>query len=167
MATSVRRPTMSPRRAADGAGAKLGRASVKKLTHILVGVDGSDESRAAHAWACGLAELAGAEVVSIHALGLLEDLDGEKVPAQAHRAEIERRFTTEWSPSVRDVIVRREIRDGNPVDVLLRASVETDADIIVVGNRGVGGFPSELLGSTSSQIAQRADRPVTIMKATT
>ena len=46
---------------------------------------------------------------------------------------------------------------------LLAAADEEDADLIVVGSRGLGGFPQLLLGSTSTQLAQHSSRPVTIV----
>lgn len=50
---------------------------------------------------------------------------------------------------------------GNVVDVLLSAS--KDAPLLVVGNRGLGGFKRMLLGSVSLQCAQHASCPVTVV----
>jgi nucleotide-binding universal stress UspA family protein len=62
-----------------------------------------------------------------------------------------------------DDTVRRIIEHGDPVSVLLRIAQAEAADLIVVGSRGIGGHPGLLLGSTSTQVAQRADRPVVIV----
>ena len=138
-----------------------------KLDRIIVAVDGSDNSLAAVGWAAGLAEATGAEVVAVHAVGLLEQLDedGAPVAAQPHRDEIQRQFEVTWCapldrPSVR---CRRLLRDGNPVSVLLAVADEEDADLLVLGSRGLGGYPEALLGSTSTQVAQHSSRPVTIV----
>jgi nucleotide-binding universal stress UspA family protein len=137
-----------------------------KLERILVAVDGSDNSLTAVDWAAQLAGATGAEVVAVHALGLLERMDTEDpVPAQPNRDEIQRRFETTWCapldrPGVRS---RRLIRDGNPVSVVLAVADEEDADLIVLGSRGLGGYPEQLLGSTSTQVAQHSTRPVTIV----
>jgi nucleotide-binding universal stress UspA family protein len=136
------------------------------LERILVAVDGSPGSARAVAWAAELAAELDAEVVAVHALGLLEEVEpGRKVPAQAHREEIRRRFEAEWCAplDLQRVHGRRMLRDGAPVTVLLDLADEVDADLIVLGSRGLGGYPDALLGSTSTQVAQRSTRPVTII----
>lgn len=136
------------------------------FARIVVAVDGSPGSGLALEWAVGLAEAVDAEVVAVHALGLLDELTpGTKVPAQAHRDEIERRFEEEWCAPLagHDVPCRRLLRDGAAVDVLLAVAEEVDADLIVLGSRGLGGYPELLLGSTSTQVAQHSTRPVTIV----
>lgn len=137
-----------------------------KLQRIVVGVDGSTNSMAAVEWATGAAEITGAEVVAVHAFGLLEHLHGpEPVSAQTRRAEIRNRFETDWCAPLNrtGVPCRRQLRDGSPVEVLLATAEEEDADLVVLGSRGLGGNPDLLLGSTSTQVAQNATRPVTIV----
>jgi nucleotide-binding universal stress UspA family protein len=137
-----------------------------KLDRILVAVDGSDNSLAAVVWVAGLAAATRAEVVAVHALGLLDRLDGgEQVPSQANRDEITRRFEDDWCAPLdaAGVRSRRIVRDGNPVSVVLAAADDEDVDLIVLGSRGLGGYPELLLGSTSTQVAQHSSRPVTIV----
>jgi nucleotide-binding universal stress UspA family protein len=136
------------------------------LDRIVVAVDGSPGSARALDWAVDLAFAVGAEVVAVHALGLLDELDpGHKVPAGAHREEIRRRFEGHWCAALddRDVRTRRVLRDGAAVPVLLAVAAEVEADLVVLGSRGLGGFPELLLGSTSTQVAQRSPRPVAII----
>jgi nucleotide-binding universal stress UspA family protein len=137
-----------------------------KLERILVGVDGSPNSMAAVEWATGAAAITGAEVVTVHAFGLLEHLLGPETPtAESLRDVIRDRFETEWcAPFNRAGIrCRQQLRDGSPVGVLLAAAEDEDADLIVLGSRGLGGYPELLLGSTSTQVAQNSTRPVTIV----
>jgi nucleotide-binding universal stress UspA family protein len=136
------------------------------VRRILVGVDGSDNSRHALAWAVAVARAFGAEVVAVHAVGLLTHLDpGPPVPSQGHREDIRRAFHHEWSAELdgSGVSHQRIILDGSPVPALLAAADERAVDLIVVGTRGRGGFPEVLLGSTSHQLAQHAHRPVLIV----
>jgi nucleotide-binding universal stress UspA family protein len=62
-----------------------------------------------------------------------------------------------------DVPYRTELREGNPVTVLLETADASDASLIVVGSRGLGGFPGLQLGSTSAQVVQHARRPVVVV----
>jgi nucleotide-binding universal stress UspA family protein len=140
-----------------------------RIERIVVGVDGSDNSLVAVEWTAGLARLLDAEVVAVHALGLLEPLgSGDPVPTFPRRAEISHLFETTWCAALAaaDVGTRRLLRDGPAVSVLLAVADEVDADLIVVGSRGLGGYPELLLGSTSTQVAQNAHRPVTIVPVT-
>jgi len=136
------------------------------IRRIVVGTDGSDNARRALAWAASLAAACGAEVVAVHCLGLLfhptaTDLE----PAQPHREEIRALLDGEWTAPLRDagVVHHGELRDGSPVTVLLAVADDVDADLVVVGSRGVGGFAGLLLGSTSTQLVQHSPRPVLIV----
>jgi nucleotide-binding universal stress UspA family protein len=53
--------------------------------------------------------------------------------------------------------------DGPPAAVVLAAADDADVDLIVLGSRGVGQYPEQLLGSTSTQVAQHSTRPVTVV----
>jgi nucleotide-binding universal stress UspA family protein len=133
---------------------------------IVVGVDGSAASGRATAWAATLAGALGGEVVVVHALGLLHHRpDGETVASDTHRDEIRADLEQVWCAPAREagVAYRSEVREGNPVTVLLETADDVDASLIVVGSRGLGGFPGLQLGSTSAQVAQHSHRPVAIV----
>jgi len=132
---------------------------------IVVGLDGSEPSRRAAAWAASLATDVDAEVVGTHALGLLHQTATGVVASDLHRPEIATELEDTWCAPFRDASARyrAELREGSPVTSLLELADEVDADLVVVGSRGVGGFPGLLLGSTSTQIAQHTRRPVVIV----
>jgi nucleotide-binding universal stress UspA family protein len=133
---------------------------------IVVGVDGSESSSRALAWAAGLGRALGAEVVVVHALGLIHRRpNGDTVASDTHRGEIRAELDELWCAPVRDADVpyRTELREGNPVTVLLETADASDASLIVVGSRGLGGFPGLQLGSTSAQVVQHARRPVVVV----
>lgn len=54
------------------------------------------------------------------------------------------------------VAARATARLGEPADALLAAAAELDADLIVVGNRGMTGARRYLLGSVADRVAHHA-----------
>ncbi len=130
------------------------------LRTLVVGTDGSPDATNAVALAARLARDAGARLVVVHAAGLL---DAQRSPGDhaSLRAELE----NEWTDVARDAGITPEtvLRDGHPVQVVLDVADEVDADVIAVGTRGGGGFPQQLLGSTSTQLAQHSRRPVLVV----
>lgn len=114
-----------------------------------------------------MAEAFGAEVIAVHALGLLSHIGAETVPSEAHRDEVQAMFERDWCSALdrTPVSSRRVMRDGNPVVVVLGQADEEQVDLIVLGSRGTGGFPELTLGSTSHQVAQHSRRPVLIIPA--
>jgi nucleotide-binding universal stress UspA family protein len=107
-----------------------------------------------------------AELVAAHAIGLLAHLDdGPPVPSHAHLDELRRAFETRWCAPLRETGIRHRLLfiDGAPVPVLLSVADSEVIDLIVVGSRGLGGFPELLLGSTSHQLAEHATCPVLIV----
>ena len=63
-----------------------------------------------------------------------------------------------------DVRVDYEVVEGDPVNAILAFARARDADIIVVGSRGLGAMRGLVLGSVSSAILHQADRPVLVAK---
>jgi nucleotide-binding universal stress UspA family protein len=139
-----------------------------ELRTVVVGVDGSPGARSAAAFAAVLARATSADVVAVHALGLLHRrADDTLVASDRHRGEIRRELEHDWCAPLADAGVdhRTELREGAPVVSLLDACTELGADVLVVGRRGAGGFPGLALGSTSAQLAQHAACPVVIVPA--
>jgi nucleotide-binding universal stress UspA family protein len=121
---------------------------------VLVGVDGSEGAMRARAFAEGLAAQLGAAVVVVHARGLLE---AAAAGGTGH--------ATVAGEAPAAALAGAIVVDGEPVDVLLRVAEERRADLLVVGSRGIGGRPELLLGSTSTELAQRSTRPVVVVPA--
>jgi nucleotide-binding universal stress UspA family protein len=135
------------------------------LRTIVVGVDGSENAQRALDWAITLAEPADARVVAVHALGLLDRVDHERVASASHRDEILDEFRTVWCAALDASACadERVIVDGTPADVILGAAIDHAADLVVVGERGSGGGPARDLGSTSRRVLEGADRPVLVV----
>jgi nucleotide-binding universal stress UspA family protein len=136
-----------------------------KGSRIVVGVDGSATSREALRWAVELGGVLGAEVVAVHALGLLDRWHDPDASARSWRTTLCGLVELTWCEPLQRApgAHRVEVRDGHPVDVLLAAAARERATLLVVGSRGVGANPALALGSTSLRVLQEACVPVLVV----
>ena len=144
------------------------------MNAIVVGVDHSPGARAALLFANEEARLRGATLHAVHAwiwgyvgytgleLGDVPVLGGEvhdvQAAAEAALVAIVRQVLPET-----DVPIEMRAVMGTPAAVLVDES--KNADLLVVGSRGHGGFAQLLLGSVSQQCAHHAACPVVIVHA--
>lgn len=56
---------------------------------------------------------------------------------------------------------------GGLAPLIIAAAADVDADVVVMGSRGLGGVKSFLLGSVSHGVVQHADRPVLVVPSPT
>jgi nucleotide-binding universal stress UspA family protein len=138
---------------------------------VLVGTDGSASAQAAVRWAAVEADRRDATLHIVHAYDetwvAVPDLPQVGVVETAHnRAEeivIDARMAAKTTaPSV---TVHADATRGDPVITLLEAAAT--ADLVVVGNRGRGGFTSLMLGSTSQRVATHAPCPTVVVRGRT
>jgi nucleotide-binding universal stress UspA family protein len=137
---------------------------------IVVGVDGSDESARALEWAADEAELrdAAVQVVSAWHVPALVYSSGYApmvTPSSEESSDHAALAIAEGAAAdLRDkgVPATALVEHGNAAASLIDASAE--ADLLVVGSRGHGGFTGLLLGSVSAQCAQHAQCPVVIVR---
>jgi len=135
---------------------------------IVVGVDGSEESKAALRWAYEEAERSDAclEVVHAWTLPVLGDFSGMAARAiGAYRLAAEELLShviadTIGEPS--DVKVLPTVVENTPAAALI--DIARGADLLVVGSRGLGGFRGLLLGSVSQACTHHAPCPVAIIR---
>jgi nucleotide-binding universal stress UspA family protein len=140
------------------------------MSGILVGVDGSGHSQRALEWAAKEAALRNTSltVLTLHQTvagfwGGPLHYQGDNTLVQK-AAEAAKAATEQVVASLGDskpASVHVTAVEGFPAEEILNAGA--DADIIVLGSRGGGGFARMLLGSVSSQVAEHADVPVLIM----
>jgi nucleotide-binding universal stress UspA family protein len=136
---------------------------------IVVGVDESDGAGEALRWAIQEADFDGATLVAVMAWDFLDQhrlLEGEKWdPAYDESqadAALARYVEMAAGADAVERVERRVIVDL-PASALSQAS--SDADLVVVGARGLGGFKGLLLGSVSQQVLHHATVPVAIIRA--
>ncbi len=135
---------------------------------VVVGVDGSEASSKALAWAAEEASLRGATLRIVQAWFEPAGAYPTYMPAESfEKAPLDARKSLEEQvsrvlPSDPGVRVEQVVGEGPPAEVIL--SKAEDATLVVVGSRGRGGFAGLLLGSTSGEVAHRAHCPVTIVR---
>ena len=132
---------------------------------VVVGVDGSANSRHALCEAARHARARDAELIVVHAIGLTEEIDGQHLPTFGRRTEIAAHLDR-WCGAARDVgveVFAQRLVDGPPVDALLRVASESGASTIVIGRRGVGGRPELQLGSTAHLVIEHAPCPILVV----
>lgn len=133
---------------------------------VLVGVDGSPASEAATEFAFDEASRRGVDLVALHAwsdVGVfpLLGMDWHQLEAEGQETLAER--LAGWQERYPDVQVRRRLVCDQPAHRLLEESL--DAQLVVVGSHGRGGFAGMLLGSVSSAIAHSAKVPVIVVRS--
>jgi nucleotide-binding universal stress UspA family protein len=138
---------------------------------VVVGVDGSDCSQDALRFAVEEARMRGASLHIVTAWSVPTNLYASgyapSVDADTFREAAESTAThavQHARAAAPDLVVDAETPEEHPVTALLSAAEH--GDLLVVGSRGRGGFARLLLGSVSTQLAQHARCPVTIVRAT-
>jgi nucleotide-binding universal stress UspA family protein len=137
------------------------------FSRILVGTDGSDTAATAIERATQIAQLTHAELVILHVYRTLSAVgdvgvvaavadprpildEGREVLARAEQQVAGR------------VAVRTALRRGDPAQSLIDLAKEENADVIVVGNRGMRGA-RRMLGSVPNSVAHGARCDVLIV----
>lgn len=142
---------------------------------IVVGVDGSEHSRHALSWAMREAaqHRLPLTVITVRRTKVHPATeiywprpgypDGTSLDEEGARKAVRKMVdeaAAETGEPVPDVTVT--VTTGNPAEELVRAS--RDADMLVVGSHGSGGFATLLLGSVSSQVVHHAAGPVVVVR---
>jgi nucleotide-binding universal stress UspA family protein len=140
------------------------------MSGIVVGIDGSGHSQRALEWAMREAALRHVPltVLTVHEAvrgfygGVASypgDQDLTEKAREAAQAETDKVLAGLGGGRPESVTVKAV--HGFPVEELLNAG--KDADLLVLGQRGVGGFTELVMGSVSTQVVRHATAPVTII----
>src|SRR5262245_44667025 len=139
---------------------------MSEVEAVVVGVDGSEGSKAALRWAECEARLRNAKLRVVHAWqfpyfgdfagmaassGTLDELEKAARDLLDHSIE-DAGLATSGSNNVEPILAQ-----GDAASILLEAAAE--ANLLVVGSRGRGGFTGLILGSVSQQCAHYAHCP--------
>lgn len=137
------------------------------VQRIVVGTDGSEGASTALELAAGLAVQLGAGLVVVHAFEPLAHLGKVEPPIDFARLrrEMETALRERWCRTLtaRGLAFESRVVDADPVTALVDAAAQEEADLLVVGTRGLGGFHGLLLGSVTTKLLQRSRRPVVVV----
>ncbi|MEU8677748.1 universal stress protein [Streptomyces sp. NPDC048560] len=133
---------------------------------VVVGVDGSSESRSAALWAAAEANRRDSELCLVYGA----DLDRLSIALSVETVERYREAGRALLADAAEVVqerfpelgVTRKLSRREPVDALL--GYADPGGCVVVGNRGRGGFSALLLGSVGLGVATRSEVPVIVVR---
>ena len=143
---------------------------------IVVGTDGSETAGEAVREAIELAKLCGA---SIELVSAYEPVSHQRLREESRQAPEDMQWMVnpredveatlrEASERVEEAGVKVQTypREGDPADAILDVAEERNADLIVVGNKGMTGAKRFLLGSVPNKVSHHAPCSVMIIQTT-
>jgi nucleotide-binding universal stress UspA family protein len=146
------------------------------FTRIVVGTDGSETAAEAVRQAVDLAKLAGASlsIVSAYAPVPKRRIEGEQQDAPhdvqheiGPREDVNLILDAAAAAAKKEgVEVQTHPVEAEPADAILNVAEETNADLIVVGNKGMTGARRFLLGSVPNNVSHHAPCSVIIVRTT-
>jgi nucleotide-binding universal stress UspA family protein len=146
------------------------------LERIVVGTDGSETAAGAVAQAVDLAKAMGSKLYIVSAFVPSEPVvdrgEAAEVPADVQHQTGPRQGVNQVLDGAAGVAEKAGVeaetrpREGDPADALLDVAEEVNADLIVVGNKGMTGAKRFLLGSVPNKVSHHAPCGVYIVRTT-
>ena len=143
---------------------------------IVVGTDGSETAGEAVRQATELASAVGA---TIHLVSAFEPVGNQRLREERVQAPDDMQWMVneredveatlkDASDQVKEAGVQVETysRQGDPADAILDVAEEQNADLIIVGNKGMTGAKRFLLGSVPNKVSHHAPCSVMIIRTT-
>jgi nucleotide-binding universal stress UspA family protein len=141
---------------------------------IVVGTDGSETADEAVKQAMELANAVGAKV---HLVSAFEPVGGQRLREERQQIPEDMQWMVNPREDVDNTLAKAEeqlkeagvdvavfARQGDPADAILDVAEEQDADLIVVGNKGMTGAKRFLLGSVPNKVSHHAPCSVMIIR---
>jgi nucleotide-binding universal stress UspA family protein len=141
------------------------------IKRILVPTDGSVHAKKALDYACDLAHKYGADVHLVHVIsesklpeGLEEYMKAERIqqepPERVFLEKVGDRIiqSTETEAKAKGIKnVHSTVLLGDPAEKILDYAKTNGMDMIVIGNRGLGGIKTLFMGSVSNKVCHLAE----------
>ena len=146
------------------------------FSSIVVGTDGSDTASEAVRQAT---ELAGKLEAKVHLVSAYEPVSEGRLREERQQVPGELQWMVNPREDVNQTLegaaeglrakgieVETHAREGDPADAILDVAEEQEADLIVVGNKGMTGAKRFLLGSVPNKVSHHAPCSVMIIRTT-
>lgn len=135
-----------------------------RIETIVVGLDGSAHASRALGFAAELAPRFGAEIVVAHAVPQATG-DHRLIGDPRRHLDVRRDLVAEWCGPLREADLEHRIAvvEGDARTALLQVGHDHDADLLVVGSRGLGPVAKLVLGSVASSLAHHRELPLVIV----
>jgi len=145
------------------------------VKNILVALDGSEHSKKAVEFAINSAKMWGAALYLIHVWeeknppqGFLEYVKEQKIPVNYFDEVCARdNFVGDAEAKAKETGIQRvEVicAHGDPAEEILRAASQVTADLIVMGNRGLGRFSRATMGSVYTKVCNHSNSTCVIVR---
>ncbi len=149
---------------------------------ILVAFDGSEASKHALDHAVNIAEPFGAEVAVLSVVPRVmmpvfpdEGFGAAPITAAQDMSEYQEKMKGIYTKSLEDakndieanfpdLKVSVKLLEGRPSSTIVSEAENEDADLIVIGSRGIGGITGWILGSTSRNVVESCTKPILVVK---
>ena len=149
---------------------------------ILVAFDGSEASKHALDHAVNIAEPYGAEIIVLSVVPRVmmpvfpdEGFGAAPITAAQDMSEYQSKMKGIYNLSLEDakkdinehfpdLKVTTKLLEGRPSSTIVSEADVEEADLIVIGSRGIGGITGWILGSTSRNVVESCTKPILVVK---
>ena len=136
---------------------------------FIVAYDGSPDSKKALAMAADLAHDAMAKILLVSVYSgvpsvLPDEIDCSWATMDSEKFYKEKAIAGKKYCEEKGVEVQLKVLQGNPAEEIIKYARQENADMIIAGTHGLGGFARLLLGSVVPQLVTYSDIPVFIVK---
>ena len=149
---------------------------------ILVAYDGSEQARRAMDYAVDVASSCKAALIVLTVVPKItipvfpdENLGSYPVNASPEWADYQERLGATYKKSLDEAVadvkkhhpklpIEADLLEGRPSATIVEEAERRQADLIVIGSRGIGGISGWLLGSTSRRVVESCTKPVLVIK---
>ncbi|HWR39016.1 MAG TPA: universal stress protein [Patescibacteria group bacterium] len=139
------------------------------MKRYIVAYDGSENSKKALALATDLAKSVSAEIFLVTVCDqILQQFEDVSLSPDMER-DYEQHFADKAAEACeycrsQGVQAQSAVLKGHPADEIIRYAKQVNADLLVSGTRGLGGFTQLLLGSVAHKLVTYSPIPVLIVK---